>query len=643
MFKKLILLIIIGLSLIGTKFPEITEKNAKQKIEEILQAHASYKKITPQIAERVLKNYLEQLDPTKTYFIESDIQKWLYPNDEITNNTIEALKNGNFQLFEEIHEIMLKAIQRRNNLEIQANNKSHPQNVDAEEFKEMDWTFSKNELIDRLLKIKSLQLETAAKFNDESQENFMARLTKRRLRKESDLNINNIKDKKALIISNIMKAFCHSLDSHTEYLTPNEANQFMIQMQQRLFGIGALLKDNLNGFSIMRIIEGGPAEKQNLKIGDRIIAVNKDPVVGMDIQEAVDLIRGEKGTKVELTIIRESKENEKTEKFDINITRGEVILEESRLETTYEPYGDGVIAYLRLFSFYQDPKYSSANDLKKALDSLKKKHKIKGVVLDLRSNSGGVLNQAVEVTGLFITKGVVVSIKDSLGNVQHLRDTDGKMEWDGPLTVLINKASASASEIVAQTLQDYGRAIVIGDEHSFGKGSYQTMTIDGDKSKINPQGEFKVTRGRYYTVSGKSPQLVGVKSDIITPGLLSEMEFGEKHSKFPLENDEIPSNFDDDLSDILPIHRKRIALLYKHNIQQKTKAFTQYLDILKSNSEKRIKDNKNYQSFLKEIKNKNFEAESIEIFGQTDLQLQEAYNITKDLVFLTEINDKQFE
>ena len=421
----------------------------------------------------------------------------------------------------------------------------------------------------------------------------------------------------------------------------------MVQVQQRLFGIGAQLRDNLNGFTIVRLLDGGPASIGNkLKINDRIIAVNREPVVGMDITEAVELIRGEKGTPVLLTILRNSNEEneQKLDKLDLEITRGEVVLEEIRLETNIEPYADGVIANLRLFSFYQDPKSSSASDIKKAIERLKSEYKLKGVVLDLRNNSGGLLPQAVAVTGLFITKGIVVSIKDSSARVQHLRDTDGKLVWDGPLMVLTNRASASAAEIVAQTLQDYGRALVIGDKHSFGKGTFQTFTLDAwNTGKVNPRGEYKVTRGRYYTVSGKSPQLVGVQADIIVPGILSELDIGEEFSKFPLENDSIEPHFEDDLADIPLIHRNQAGRLYKHNLQPILTTYTQYQDILKKNSEKRIKENKNYQNFLKEIEKKHYDAEPIEIFGQSDLQLTEANNIMKDLIFLIQINETRFE
>lgn len=248
-----------------------------------------------------------------------------------------------------------------------------------------------------------------------------------------------------------------------------------------------------------------------------------------------------------------------------------------------------------------------------------------------------MLTQAVAVSGLFITKGIVVSIKDDSGHVQHLRDLDGKTSWNGPLIILINRTSASAAEIVAQTLQDYGRALVVGDDHSFGKGSFQTFTLGSSKnSDINPKGEFKVTRGRYYTVSGKTPQLVGVQSDIIIPGVFSESEIGEKFAKYPLENDHIKPNFDDDLSDVPFLQRDKIRLLYKFDLQKQLTTYQPYIEQLKENTAQRLKDNQNYQNFMKEVKKKGDEIDpdNVENFGQNDLQLQEAYNVMKDLILL---------
>ena len=452
------------------------------------------------------------------------------------------------------------------------------------------------------------------------------------------------KNQKQQMLAYFLKSFSSALDSHTVYFTPQEANQFMVQVQQRLFGIGAQLRDDLTGFTLVRLLEGGPALRDDhLKVGDKIIAVNHEPVAGMDIIEAVGLIRGPKGTAVELTILRESGEGEekKIEKFDTKVIRDEIVLKETRFETQKVPFGDGVIAHLRLFSFYQDPNDSSASDLKKTIKEIKKNEKLLGIVLDLRGNAGGLLPQAVAVTGLFIKKGVVVSVKDGERNIQHLRNFDGTLTWDGPLIVLTNKGSASAAEIVAQTLKDYGRALLVGDPYTWGKGSYQLFTLEsGNVNKINPQGEYKVTRGLYYTVSGKSPQLTGTKIDIEVPGGLSQLEIGESFAKFPLENDEIAPNYVDNLSDIHPFHRGKMMRMYKKDRQQKLDLYSPYLEILRKNSSCRIEQNRNYQNFLKEIKKEEFDAESMEKYGKNDLQLEESLNIMKDLILIKQFAKK---
>lgn len=639
LLSSLFFLIVIFSSL-EAKPPLLTPRDTRIKIEEILKAHVCHQKLTDEIAARAIQNYLEELDPGKTYFLESDITAWLSPSQDLLDQTLEGFKKEDFSIFEKMHEKMLAAIERRNKLEKELESTPLLKNVQASEFKDIKWAKNPEELTERLLKIKSIQLQTAEKISPETKEQFFQRLSKRRLNRESELIGVSTAEKKQLILSYVLKATSSALDSQTIYFTPNEASQFMIQVQQRLFGIGAQLRDDLSGFTVVRIVEGSPAAQANkLKIGDRIVAVDQEPVVGMDIVEAVELIRGPQGSNVNLTILRDFKEGDvsKEEKLSIEIVRGEIVLKETRLDTSYEPYGDGIIGVLHLFSFYQDSNSSSASDLAAAIEKLKKEHQLKGIILDLRNNAGGLLPQAVAVTGLFIDKGVVVSVKDNTGQVQHLRNVENRKVWDGPLFVLTARTSASAAEIVAQTLQDYGRAIVIGDRETFGKGTFQTFTLESANfGKVNPKGEYKVTRGRYYTVSGKSPQLVGVKADIVVPGLYSEMEIGEKYSKFPVGTDQIDPTFQDDLSDVPAFHRAQLSKIYKTQLQTVMTTYRPYLELLKKNSQERLTQNKNYQSFLKELAKKEDFSDSFELFGQNDLQLIEANNIMKDLIFFRE-------
>lgn len=639
LLSRIFLYFVLFSACLNAKLPDISSEDVTEKLNEIMKAHASHKKMNETLVNRALQNYLEELDPTKTYFIESDIDEWVNPTKTTLEKILNDYEKNKFGAFEKIDQKMSETIQRRQELEKQIDMQNLPKHVKVEEFKDMKWAKDTQELLHRLTNLKALQMESVSKLNDELKERSIQRIAKRQAKYEEEILNNDPVQKKRFILINVLKAFASSLDSHTAYFTPEEAQQFMISVQQRLFGIGAQLRDDINGFTVVKIVDGGPAAKsKELKMKDRIIAVNGEPVVGMDIVDAVELIRGEENSPVTLTVIREAPEggHNKEEKLDIVLKRGEVVLKETRYETAVEPFGDGILAYLRLHSFYQDPEYSSSEDLEKALNSLKKDYNVKGVILDLRNNSGGLLSQAVNVTGLFISKGIVVSIKDDAGNIQHLRHLESDTVWDGPLVVLVNRASASASEIVAQTLQDYGRAIIIGDDHTYGKGSFQTFTLGGTKNiSVNPKGEYKVTRGRYYTVSGKTPQLTGVISDIQVPGAFSESEIGEKYGKYPLENDRIKENFDDDLSDIPFLQRERVRMLYKYDLQKKLNTYQPYLETLKKNSHSRIAQDKNYQNFLKEVKKKgDIDPENQEEFGQNDLQLQEAYNVLKDLIML---------
>lgn len=625
------------------KLPDLTPEKTIKISNEILQLHASQKEISPEIMKRIFHNYLEELDPLKTYLIKADIIEWLEPSDELLQKTIDEYKGGNFTAFNQMLDTMVRAIESRNEIDREVVITELLEKVDPKEFKDMKWIDSKEALRERLLKIRSLQVQTASKLNEELKEKSLQRIAKRQIKNEEELLNPDIDHRNKLVLTKVLKATAAALDSHTAYFTPEEAKQFMYSVQQRLFGIGAQLRDDINGFTVVKIVEGGPAHSgKALKEKDRIVAVDGEPVVGMGIEDAVELIRGKEDTSVVLTVIRTEGEgdNKKDVNLDIPIIRGEVIVKEARIEAAYEPFGDGIIAYLRLHTFYQDKDNSSSIDLTHEFNELKKDHKIKGVILDLRYNSGGVLPQAVEVAGLFITKGIVVSIKDNTGAIQHLRDLDSKTLWDGPLVILVNKASASASEIVAQTLQDYGRAIVVGDETTYGKGSFQTFTLNSLSGEVNPDGEYKVTRGRYYTPSGKTPQLEGVKSQIRLPGLLSEMEIGEKYSKYPLEGDQIKPNFEDDLSDVSFFLRDQMSFYYKNDLQKKTDRYTKHLDILKKNADYRISKNKNYQTFIKEIEKSKGQEEIVDEeveekqFGQNDLQLAEAINILKDLIIL---------
>lgn len=621
--------------------PSLTPQYVRSQIQGILESHVSYKKITPELVKRIFENFLHEMDPHKTYLLKSEVQDWTDPSDQLIHCCIQDLEKGSYKIFESMHQTMLQAIERRNQLSSKINTKQTLGEINPSTFKDFEWILSKDSLLDRLCFVHTyLMNQVALKLNDETKDKFFQRIEKRRLRQEKELKGKDSQERLQIVLSLLLKALTGALDAHSSYFTPKEATQFMIQVQSKLYGIGAQLKDDLDGLTIVRIMENGPAFKSNqIKINDRIIAVDGDPIAGLDIVESVEKIRGEKGTPVSLTLLRETGEgsNKHTEKLEVLLKRDEVILEEGRFETNIEPFGDGVIAHIRLFSFYQDQNTSCSEDLKKAIASLKKEHNLKAILLDLRGNAGGLLPQAVNVAGLFIKKGIVVSIKNSQGKIRHLRNTNSHITWDGPLVVLTDQFSASAAEIVAQSLQDYGRALLVGDPQTFGKGTFQIFTLDHQaEGKVNPKGEFKITQGKYYTVSGKSPQFDGVKIDIPIQGICSSLKVGEKHHKFPLKNDQINENFEDDLSDIPHVHRQQISRLYRFDLQKKLKYLQKILPKLKKNSELRLENNKNYQKFLEEIKKENFETDEVTAFSLLDFQLIEAMKVTKDFLCLKE-------
>ena len=337
MFKKIILfLLLLTSSLFGAKLPELTPKDVTETLRRIMEAHVSCKELNLPLITRALEHYLEQLDPTKIYLLEGEVEPWLHPSDQLVAQISRSMAKGDFSHFEQMHAQMTSAIARRQALEVQYENTPLPEKVTITEFKELPWAKNEEELAQRLLKIKALQITAAKKLDESSQEKALKRIAKNRSSREEELSTSNPEERERLILANVLKAFAASFDAHTAYFTPQEAAQFMIQVQQRLFGIGAQLRDDLNGFSIVKIIEGGPASRNTgLKVNDRIIAINSEPVVGLEITEAVELIRGEEGSIVTLTVLREELESE--EKIDIEIIRGEVVIQEARIESKMIP------------------------------------------------------------------------------------------------------------------------------------------------------------------------------------------------------------------------------------------------------------------------------------------------------------------
>ncbi|WP_170227865.1 carboxy terminal-processing peptidase [Aequorivita lipolytica] len=350
------------------------------------------------------------------------------------------------------------------------------------------------------------------------------------------------KDYFAIYLNTIVEEF----DPHTNYFAPQDKDRFDLRMSGKLEGIGARLQKKNDYITVIEIISGGPAwRSEKIEVGDAILKVKQDEekdavsIVGMRIDDAVKLIKGPKGTKVTLTI-----KNVDGTISDKVITRDVVELEETYAKSSLIDKGDRKFGLINLPQFYFDmenyKERNAATDVKKEIIRLKEEG-MEGLVLDLRDNGGGSLRTAVDIAGLFIKKGPVVQVASN-GNKEVLEDNDSEIIWDGPLVILVNELSASASEILAAAMQDYKRAIILGSKQTYGKGTVQNV-IDLNqwlrKNDLGDLGALKITSQKFYRVNGGSTQLEGVKSDVVMPDRYSYIDVGERDYDNPLPYDKI--------------------------------------------------------------------------------------------------------
>ena len=348
-------------------------------------------------------------------------------------------------------------------------------------------------------------------------------------------------------LATFANAIANSYDPHTDYLAPIARDNFDIQMSGRLEGTGAQLQEDEGKLKVTDIVAGSASARQGeLKVGDIILRVAQgaaEPVSveGMRFDKAVKLIRGPKGTEVRLTVRKPDGAT-----VVIPIIRDVVVIEETYAQSALIKQGGRTYGYLHLPGFYADfggkGGRSSADDVKKELAKLSKEN-VAGVVLDLRYNGGGSLRDAVDMGGLFVPSGPMVQVKTSRGAAQPVADTDPTVQYTGPLVVLVNKYSASASEILAAAMQDYHRAIVMGST-TYGKGTVQQVfdldnAVNAQAAALKPLGSLKLTIQKFYRVSGGSTQFKGVTPDITLPDALTSYAKGEQESEYPLPWDEI--------------------------------------------------------------------------------------------------------
>jgi carboxyl-terminal processing protease len=370
-----------------------------------------------------------------------------------------------------------------------------------------------------------------------------------------------------------LNALAHAYDPHSDYMGKSAMESFNIQMRLSLFGIGALLQSEDGYCKIMELTPGGPAIKSGkLKVGDKIVAVaqgSKEPVdvVDLKIDKIVEMIRGQKGTEVRLTIVPADAPDTSVRRV-VSLNRDEIKLSDSEAKGKIMdiPAADGKtlrLGMIDLPSFYasEDSRNSKGKsttaDVAKLIRKLKAEN-MQGLVLDLRRNPGGSLQEVIRLTGLFVKQGPVVQVKDSSGTIQVDDSHENGVLYNGPLIVLTSRLSASASEILAGALQDYGRALIVGDTATFGKGSVQTvlplgelMSSNGITLKGDP-GALKLTIQKFYRASGASTQLRGVPSDIVLPSLTDYIDIGEKSLDNAMPWDTVPTSAFDKVNMVQP-------------------------------------------------------------------------------------------
>ncbi|MCE9678863.1 carboxy terminal-processing peptidase [Shewanella sp. AS1] len=376
------------------------------------------------------------------------------------------------------------------------------------------------------------------------------------------------------VFQGVMNAFSHTVEPHTSYLSPRNAERFQMEMNLSLEGIGAVLQMDEDYTVIKSLVVGGPAaNSEKLSPEDRIVGVGQEgeeivDVIGWRLDDVVELIKGPKGSKVILQVLP-NKGGSAAKPFEVTIVRDKIRLEDrAATSEVIEPktgeYAGRKVGVIKIPGFYMNLSQDVSKELAKLNEA-----KVEGVVIDLRGNGGGALTEATLLTGLFITQGPVVQIRDANGRVSQNRDNDGKVYYDGPLTVMVDRYSASASEIFAAALQDYDRALIVG-ESTFGKGTVQQHKGLGRIYDMyeHPIGHVQYTIAKFYRINGGSTQLKGVTPDIAFPSALEPGEYGESEQENALPWDQVPVAKYSTLKDITPSMISTLDSRHQQRIKQ---------------------------------------------------------------------------
>lgn len=500
--------------------------------------HYKRSKLDNAKSQKILDTFLSRLDPNKVYLTKSDVASLRDKYGALLDN---AVRMGDVRPSLDIFSLYRQRALDRMKSNMGLLEKDYDFTGEARvrlNRKDVDWEKdmqSLDTMWEKRVEAELLQENLAEGVEKDPKEVLMGRY------RQIALTVEKMTPEAAgdLFLTSIMKAY----DPHSEYLSADDMENFDISMRLSLVGIGAVLKQEDEKVTIVEVVPGGPADVDGrLKPNDRLLAVTQEragavDVVGMTVDDVVKLIRGEKGTKVTLTVEPAA---DRALRTDIELVRELVKLTDAEARAELIEMDEGKrIGWLTLPSFYANlggagPAKSVTQDVAALLKRLNQEG-LDGLVVDLRRDAGGSLDEAIDLTGLFIPKGPVVQSKDAKGNILISRDKNPKVAYTGPMVVLVNRLSASASEIFAAALQDYNRAVIVGDSKTFGKGTVQTvldlsrvMAYLGIKVK-NP-GSLKLTVQQFYRVTGESIQLSGVSSDIVLPSLTDTPELSEEEN-----------------------------------------------------------------------------------------------------------------
>ena len=534
--------------------------------------HYEPKDLNDSFSSNVFDDFIDIMDPTKRYFLESDVKEF----EKYRFMIDDEIKNTDITFFNVVYQRLMVRMEEAKVIYKEV--LSEPFDYTANEtinidYADQEFASNKKELKERWRK--QLKYNTLTVFQDKIENRISdaadnadaasdfslafsdipgtvdKALTEEEAREVTETTLDEYfdfvddlerKDWFVQYLNTIVEEF----DPHTFYFAPDEKEKFDIGMSGKFEGIGARLQKKPEGAKIVEIISGGPVWRdQTLEVGDEILKVGQEGeepinIVGMRLDDAIKLIKGPKGSVVDLTVRRVDGTIE-----TVSITRDVVELEESYAKSATIDSDDIRYGLINLPKFYVDfedyTERNAATDVAMEVERLKEAG-AEGIILDLRDNGGGSLKTVVEMAGLFIKDGPIVQVRSSGQRKEIHEDKDERIQWDGPLVILVNELSASASEILAAAMQDYKRAVIIGSKQTFGKGTVQNVIPLDNIVRSNEHGDLgaiKLTTQKFYRINGGSTQLEGVKSDIVVPDRYSYIDLGERDQQNPLGWDKI--------------------------------------------------------------------------------------------------------